>query len=119
MLIFFTTLLATLSSILCSRAALELENLALRHQLGVLQRSARKRPRLTAGDRLFEGQTPIPAATTRTPRPIAQPIQSASSVQPASSSHLQFYADRRNQSVHNSTSTTQYAQSDAMSDPHS
>ena len=53
MLIFFTTLLATLSSILCSRAALELENLALRHQLGVLQRSARKRPRLTAGDRLL------------------------------------------------------------------
>jgi len=53
MLIFFTTLLATLSSTLRSRAALELENLALRHQLGVLQRSARKRPRLTAGDRLL------------------------------------------------------------------
>ena len=53
MLIFFTTLLATLSSTLRSRAAMELENLALRHQLGVLQRSARKRPRLTAGDRLL------------------------------------------------------------------
>jgi hypothetical protein len=53
MLIFFTTLLATLSSILRSRAALELENLALRHQLDVLQRSARKRPRLTTGDRLL------------------------------------------------------------------
>src|SRR5215472_6426220 len=37
MLIFLATLLATLSSILRSRAALELENLALRHQIGVLQ----------------------------------------------------------------------------------
>jgi hypothetical protein len=36
-----------------SRAMLELENLALRHQLGVLQRSARKRPRLTPADRLL------------------------------------------------------------------
>jgi hypothetical protein len=34
MLIFLTTPLATLSSIFRSRAALELENLALRHQLG-------------------------------------------------------------------------------------
>jgi hypothetical protein len=33
--------------------ALELENLALRHQIGVLQRSATKRPKLTAGDRLL------------------------------------------------------------------
>jgi len=46
-----TTLLATLSSIFRSRAALELENLALRHQIGVLQRSKRKRPKLTSGDR--------------------------------------------------------------------
>ena len=53
MLISFTTLLVTLSSIFRSRAALELENLALRHQIGVLQRSARKRPRLTAGNRLL------------------------------------------------------------------
>ena len=53
MLISLTTLLATLSSIFRSRAALELENLALRHQIGVLQRSARKRPRLTPGDRLL------------------------------------------------------------------
>src|ERR1700688_2002520 len=37
-----------------SRAALELENIALRHQIGVLsKRSARKRPKLTAADRLF------------------------------------------------------------------
>jgi putative transposase len=32
---------------------LQLENLALRHQIGVLQRSARKRPKLTLGDRLL------------------------------------------------------------------
>lgn len=48
-----TTLLAALCSIYRSRAALELENLALRHPIGVLQRSARKRPRLTSGDRLL------------------------------------------------------------------
>jgi hypothetical protein len=36
-----------------SRALLELENLALRHQVGVLRRSARKRPKLTAAERLF------------------------------------------------------------------
>jgi putative transposase len=53
MLISFTTLLATLSSIFRSRAALALENLALRHQIGVLQRSVRKRPKLTSGDRLL------------------------------------------------------------------
>jgi len=47
----FATLLATLSSTVRSRAALELENLALRHQIGVLQRSARKRPKLTSVDR--------------------------------------------------------------------
>ena len=53
MLIALTTLLATVSSIFRSRAALELENLALRHQIGVLQRSARKRPKLTSTDRLL------------------------------------------------------------------
>ena len=53
MLISLRTLLAILSSMVRSRAALELENLALRHQIGVLQRSARKRPKLTSGDRLF------------------------------------------------------------------
>ena len=36
-----------------SRAVLELENLALRHQIGVLQRSARKRFNLTPADRLL------------------------------------------------------------------
>src|SRR5580700_11165913 len=53
MRISLTTLLATLSSIFRSRAALGLENLALRHQIGVLQRSARHRPKLTSGDRLL------------------------------------------------------------------
>ena len=53
MLVFLTTFLAILPSILRSRAALELENLALRHQIGVLQRSAAKRPKLTSGDRLL------------------------------------------------------------------
>ena len=53
MLISVTTLLFALSSIFRSRASLELENLALRHQIGVLQRSARKRPKLTPVDRLL------------------------------------------------------------------
>ena len=34
-----------------SRTALQLENLALRHPIGVLRRSAKKRPRLTVPDR--------------------------------------------------------------------
>ena len=53
MLIFRTTVLGTLSSMFRSRAVLELENLALRQQIGVLQRTARKRPRLTPADRLL------------------------------------------------------------------
>jgi len=52
MLIFLTTFLATLSSMFRSRAALGLENLALRHQIGLLQRSASKRPKFP-GDRLL------------------------------------------------------------------
>ena len=48
-----TPLLAILSSLFRSRATLQLENLALRHQIGVLRRSARKRPKLTSGDRLL------------------------------------------------------------------
>jgi putative transposase len=52
MLISLTTPFATLSSIFRSRAALQLENLALRHQIGVLQRSARKHLTLTP-DRLL------------------------------------------------------------------
>src|SRR5260370_6854544 len=53
MLISLTTFLATLSWIFRSRAALQLENLALRHQIGVLQRSAAKRSKLTPVDRLL------------------------------------------------------------------
>ena len=52
MLISLTRLLATLGSIFRSRGALQLENLALRHQIGVLLRSAKKRPKLTPLDRL-------------------------------------------------------------------
>jgi len=52
-MLILTTLLGTLSSMFRVRAVLELENLALRHQIGVLQRSARKRFKLTAADRLF------------------------------------------------------------------
>src|ERR1700674_1005252 len=53
MLILLSALLSTLSSMFRSRAALELEHIALRHQIGVLKRSAGKRPKLTAADRLF------------------------------------------------------------------
>jgi hypothetical protein len=51
--------MAWLSPLLCSfggffraRASLQIENLALRHQLGVLQRSCR-RPRLRPSDRIL------------------------------------------------------------------
>jgi putative transposase len=53
MLILLFALLSTLGSVFRSRAALALENLALRHQIGVLKRSAGKRPKLTPSDRLF------------------------------------------------------------------
>ena len=53
MLIVLKTLLGTLTCLFRSRAVLELENLALRHQIGVLQRSARKRFKLTPTDRLL------------------------------------------------------------------
>src|SRR6266849_9526671 len=45
-------LAAAASAAFKSRAALHLENLALRHQLGVLRRSV-KRPTLTSADRLL------------------------------------------------------------------
>ena len=45
-------LAAGVSATFRSRAVLQLENLALRHQLGVLQRSV-KRPKLTSTDRLL------------------------------------------------------------------
>ena len=46
-------LLTALGSGLRSQASLHTENAALRHQLAVLQRQARGRPRLRPGDRLF------------------------------------------------------------------
>ena len=45
--------LTSLFSAFRSRAALQVEILALRHQIGVLRRSAKKRPKLTVVDRLF------------------------------------------------------------------
>ena len=48
----FAALIASLSGWFRSRAALQLEILALRHQIGVLQRSV-KRPKLTTMDRLL------------------------------------------------------------------
>ena len=46
-------MLAVVSSAMKSRAALQVENIALRHQIGVLQRSAKKRLRLNDLDRLL------------------------------------------------------------------
>jgi transposase InsO family protein len=46
-------LIASLCSIVRSRAELQLENLALRHQINVLRRSTKKRPTLSTRDRLF------------------------------------------------------------------
>lgn len=48
----FTAVIASLSSAFWSRAALQLEILALRHQIGVFQRSV-KRPKLTRADRVL------------------------------------------------------------------
>ena len=52
MLNILATLMASLRSAVTTRRALALENLALRHQLSVLMRSA-KRPRLESWDRLL------------------------------------------------------------------
>jgi putative transposase len=46
-------MLVVVSSAMKSRAALQLENIALRHQIAVLQRSAKKRLALNHADRLF------------------------------------------------------------------
>jgi putative transposase len=45
--------LLTLSSVFRSRTALQVEILALRHEMGVLRRSANKRRKLTVLDRVF------------------------------------------------------------------
>ena len=49
----FVTLVLTLHTCLRSRARLHLELLALRHQVQVLERSRRSRPRLSRADRLL------------------------------------------------------------------
>ena len=53
MLSVLSPFLSTLFSAFRSRAALQVEILALRHQIGVLRRSAKKRPKLTVADRVF------------------------------------------------------------------
>ena len=53
MLILFISFLGTLRSCFQTRAALQLEVLALRHQINVLRRSQRGRARLTGVDRLL------------------------------------------------------------------
>jgi hypothetical protein len=53
MFILLSAFPSTLFSMFRSRAVLGLENMALRHQIGVLKRSAAKRPKLTPADRLF------------------------------------------------------------------
>src|SRR5450631_3031057 len=45
--------LSTMFSVCRSQAALQVEIVALRHQIGVLRRSAKKRPKLTVADRVF------------------------------------------------------------------
>jgi putative transposase len=45
--------LSTMLSVFRSRAALQVEILALRHQICALRRSGKKRPRLTVADRVF------------------------------------------------------------------
>src|SRR5271154_3307823 len=45
--------LSTLFSVCHSQAALQIEIVALRHQIGVLRRSTKKRPKLTVADRVF------------------------------------------------------------------
>ena len=47
------TMLRALGSLFRTSAELRLENLALRHQLGVLRRSAPKQLKLTPADRVF------------------------------------------------------------------
>jgi hypothetical protein len=44
---------STMFLVFRSQAALQVENLALRHQIGVLRRSAKKRPKLTVADRVL------------------------------------------------------------------
>ncbi len=51
--IFLAALLVVLCLIIRSRSDLQLQNPALRHQINVLRRWSKKRPKLTSGDRFF------------------------------------------------------------------
>ena len=62
MLILLTTLLGTLSSMFRSRAMLELENLALRHQVGVAAAVREKTPEIDPGGPPFMGRAVPPVA---------------------------------------------------------
>src|SRR5215471_13066141 len=53
MTVLLVSLLSALKNFVRRRAALQAETLALRHQLLVLQRSNRHRPRLSSGDRFL------------------------------------------------------------------
>jgi putative transposase len=53
MLNILSVFFAVLSSVFRNHVALQVEILALRHQIGVLQRSARGRPKLSAADRFL------------------------------------------------------------------
>ena len=53
MLNLLSAFFSALYSVFRTRVALQVEILALRHQFGVLQRSAKKRPKLNAADRCF------------------------------------------------------------------
>ena len=69
----FPALFATVLAAFRSWAALQLEILALRHQLGVLQRSA-KRPKLTALDRMSkDSPEPRPVPLPEMGRIVAVP----------------------------------------------
>ncbi|MBC7926935.1 MAG: hypothetical protein H7039_14900 [Bryobacteraceae bacterium] len=72
--------LAGVASVLKTRAALQLENVALRHQIGVLQRSAKKRPSFLSasavGGRLHHRRTePVHSTTVITRRAPAMTTQ--------------------------------------------
>jgi transposase InsO family protein len=66
-------LLGAASALVKSRADLQLENVALRHQIGVLQRSAKKRLRLNHADRLLWVAVSRVWAEWRSPLKIFKP----------------------------------------------
>jgi putative transposase len=74
-MLILTTMLGALASIFRSRAALELQNVALRHQIGVLQRAVNKRPKLTPTDCLLWVVLSRVWADWRSALAIAHPTQ--------------------------------------------